>query len=139
MAVDIVAKIQGIVPHGHLDKLAAVVHIAVGGCTIRPAGTHTVGIVGICPGGGAVGHGCQLSALLPCVGPYSVTERISDTVVGYSPPVVGGQQISPLGIAVGIVYCIAALCPAQDISFSVRVTVEGRLSLQLFPHLKAIF
>lgn len=34
---------------------------------------HAVGIIGICPGGCTIGHGGQLSTLLPGVDPRAVT------------------------------------------------------------------
>ena len=94
-AAGVVADAQGVAADGHLGQLTAVVDIAVGGGAVGPAGPHTVGIVGKIPRCGTVGHGCQLPAMLPGVGPGAVRFGVADVIGGDGLAVVRGQQIPP--------------------------------------------
>ena len=64
--------------------------------------------------------------MLPCVSPCAVAQGIADSVVGNGRAVVGGQQVAPLGIAIGIGYHsggraqlpgdIGVLAPGKDVA-----------------------
>jgi len=98
----IVSEVQRIPIHSHLAQLAAVVHVVIGGTAACPLGPHAIGIVGKGPGGASAGHGGQFPAMLPCIGPGTVTEDIANGITGYSATVIGGKQIAPVGIAVAV-------------------------------------
>lgn len=102
-AAGIIGKIQGAAANLHLAELRTVIHIVAGGSAVCFLGSQAVGIVGIAPSGGAVGHRCQLAAMLPGVSPSAVGQGIAYGVIGNGMTVVGSQQIAPtLSIAVGI-------------------------------------
>ena len=44
--------------------------------------------------------------MLPGIGPGAVTERVADAIIGDGCAVIGGQQVAPGGIAVGIMRLI---------------------------------
>jgi len=91
----------GILYH-HVHQLTAVVHIVIGQGAVCPLCTQSVGIVGIRPGGGAVGHGYQFPAMLPGEGPAVQGVGVADAIVGNSRTVVGGEQVTPGFVSVGI-------------------------------------
>ena len=70
--------------------------------TVGAAGAHAVGIIGICPGGGAIGHRCQLPATLPRISPGAVTKRVADLVIADGRTIITGQQVAPGIVAVGV-------------------------------------
>ena len=84
----VVGEVQHIAAYRHLTELVAVIDIAVGLGAVGTLGSQTVGIVGKIPGSTAVGHGSQLSAVLPGIGPGAVGEGIADAVVGDGLPVI---------------------------------------------------
>lgn len=90
----------------HLNQLAAIIHICVSGTAVGLACPHPVGIVGVAPCGGTVGHGSQLSAVLPCVGPCAIRLGITNTVIGNGAPIIGGQQVAPRVVGIAIGNCI---------------------------------
>jgi len=98
----VVVKVQGVATHGYAEQRTAGVDIAVGGAAIRPLGPEAVGVIGVCPGGGAVGHGCQFSAMLPGKGPAVQGVGVADAIVGNGRTVVGGKQIAPGFVGVGV-------------------------------------
>ena len=70
----------------------------------RLTGTDTVGVVGEGQIIGAVGGRCKLSAFRPCEGiAVVVIQRVADGVIRDSCTLVRGQQIAPVGVAVGII------------------------------------
>ena len=97
-----IGEVEGVIPHRHLGQLAAVVHIVICGRAVGTACTHPVGIVGICPCGIAIGHGRKFSAVAPGVSPSSVRQQVADLVIGPRNTVVGGQQVTPGIVIVGI-------------------------------------
>lgn len=98
----IVGKVQGVAANGHLAQAAAIVNVVVGRGTIGPLGSQAVRVIGVRPGGGAVGHGHQFPAMLPDVGPGAVGEHIANGIAGNRLAVVACQQVAPGGIAIGI-------------------------------------
>ncbi len=81
-AVGVVHELQGVVAHGHLPKLAAVVNVAVGFTSVTAAGPHSVGVVG--------------------VGPGAIGERIANPIVGNGMAVIGGQQVPPIAVPIAV-------------------------------------
>lgn len=61
-----------------------------------------VGVVGVGNAGSIFFHAHELPAMLPCISPCAVCERVADGVVGDGRAVVGRQQILPLAVAVGL-------------------------------------
>lgn len=98
----VIGKVQGIAAHGHLAQAAAVVDVVIGSGTVGSLGSQAVRIVGVRPGGAAIGHGRQLTAMLPGIGPCAVGQHIANGVTGNGLAVVAGQQITP-GTIIGIV------------------------------------
>ena len=98
----IVGKVQGIVAHGHLTQAATVIDVVIGSGTVGPLGSQTVCVVGVRPGGTAIGHGSQFTAMLPGVGPGAVGQHVANGIAGNGLAVVAGQQIAPSTI-IGIV------------------------------------
>jgi len=98
----IVVEVQSVVTNRHAEQRTAGIDIAVGGAAIRPLGPEAVGIVGIRPGGGAVGHGYQFPAMLPGEGPAVQGVGVADAIVGNGRTVVGGKQIAPGFVGVGV-------------------------------------
>ena len=70
------SKGEGIAAHRHLRQLTTCIDVAVSGAAVAAPGAHSVGIVGIIPGGTAA-HACQLPAMLPGVGPGAVADDIA--------------------------------------------------------------
>ena len=66
-------------------------------------GTQAVGVVLVAPGGGAVGHACQLTAI-PGVSPCAVVQRIADLVMGDGHAVVSRQQVAPGAVSIGVAH-----------------------------------
>ena len=54
---------------GDRCQLDAFIVVIIGSGAIGPAGTQAIGIISVRPGGGSVGHGCQLPTVLPGEGP----------------------------------------------------------------------
>ena len=102
IALGIVGKCQDVIAYGHLGEFSTVVDITVVGSTVTAARTHTVGIVGVVPGGAISGHGGELPSMLPGIAPCTVIERIAHTVIGNGCASVGSEQISPTAVTVGI-------------------------------------
>ena len=100
-AKGIIGEVQLVGAHAHGRQLTAVIDIAVGGAAVGALGPHAVGIISECPGAAAA-HGGQLSALLPGVGPGAIICHISYIVIGNIGTAVLGQQVLPVGVAVGI-------------------------------------
>lgn len=101
----IIGKVQGVADHGHLAQAAAVVDVVIGSGTVGPTGPQAICIVSKGPGGGTIGHRCQLTAMLPGVGPSAVGKHIADGVAGNGLAIVARQLIAPTGVAVGVVDC----------------------------------
>ena len=98
----IVGKVQSIATHGHLAQAAAVIDVVIGSGTVGPLGSQAVCVVGVRPGGAAIGHGSQLTAMLPGIGPGAVRQHVANGITGNGLAVVPGQQIAPSAI-IGIV------------------------------------
>ena len=94
----IVGKVQGIVAHSHLAQAAPVIDVVIGSGTVGPLGSQTVCVVGVRPSGAAIGHGSQLTAMLPGVGPGSVRQHIANGVTFNGIAIISGQQIAPCGV-----------------------------------------
>ena len=128
-AGSIVGKVQRIGTHRHLAQAATIIHIGVGGGAVAAAGAHVVGIVGKAPCGSAAGHGFQLSAPFPGVGPGAVIERVVVGIIGNGHAIVRRQQIAPGCVAVGInnrirrcfygSSSVGVLCLAENITGSI--------------------
>ena len=109
-----------------MAQAAAVVNVAVGSGTVGSLCPQTVGIVGHAPCGGAIGHGCQFSAMLPGICPCTVRKRIADGVIGNGLAVIACQQVAPVRITVGIgnrIQCraqsacgVGILLPGEDVA-----------------------
>ena len=93
-----------------IGQVTVVVEIGMGLAVVGPghgfADPHSVGIVGVRHRCCAVGHGCQLSAVLPSVGPRAVVGRIAGVIMLNGNTVVGHQQVAPVTVAVGVGDCI---------------------------------
>lgn len=61
----IIGKVQSIAAHSHLAQAAAVVNVVVSSGTVGPLSSQAVRIIGVRPGGAAIGHGGQFTAMLP--------------------------------------------------------------------------
>ena len=105
----VVGKVQGINAHGLLAQTADVVDVIVGSCTICPLRSQAVCVVGVRPGGTAIGHGSQLAAMLPGIGPCTVGKRIADLVMGNGPSAVFRQKVTPGRIAVGVAVAVPGI------------------------------
>ncbi len=118
-AVGVVYKLEGIIAHGHLPELAAVIHIAVGVTSVTAAGPHSVGVVGVGPGGPGLAHGGQLPAVLPGVGPGAIRQGVANSIVGNGVAVIGGKQVPPVAvpIAVGMAFTRRGNLPSGDLAF----------------------
>ena len=86
----------------HIPEQIAVIEVSIGSGTVGPLDAHTVIVIGIAPGGAACGHGCQPTATLPGIGPGAIGEHIANCITGNRVAVVGGQQIAPFAVTVGI-------------------------------------
>ena len=120
-AVCIVGEVSGLVVLGHLQQLGAAVDVAVGRAVFHvPSGSEAGVIVGVVPGGGAVGELFQLSAVFPLKAAVADLCRVADVVmflgfpvfIGDRLPIISGQQVAPLGVAVGIAcgFCSGCIC-----------------------------
>ena len=98
----VVGKVQRVASNGHLTEGASVVDVAVCCSTVASGSPYPIGIVSIGPGGSPIGHGGQLPAMLPGIGPGAVGEHIADGIAGYGAAVVPGEQVAPFGIPVGV-------------------------------------
>ena len=67
---------------GHLHQLRAVIDVLVGIGTVGTSGTHSVGVVGVCPRGAVDGLTGQLAAVLPSKAAGSEGQHIVAIVVG---------------------------------------------------------
>jgi len=90
------AKAQMLTIYGHMHQFTACVGVLVGLGAVGPLDPHTVGVIGIIPGNAAVnlGHGIQLSAVLPGVIPGAVGQGVADLVVGDGVAIIGSQKIA---------------------------------------------
>ena len=102
IAVTIVGEVEGVGTLRHLHQLGAVVHIGIGIRAVAPAGAHTVGIIGVGPGGVTPCHGSKLSAMLPSIGPCTIVEGITHLIVGNGYAVIRRQQVAPSCIAISV-------------------------------------
>ena len=93
---------------GHLRQLIAQVREVVRRAVDRLGNALAIGIVAVGDAAAALAHGCQLTAMLPGVGPRAVGQGIAYGVVGDGLPVERRQQVRPISVAVGIG---AACCP----------------------------
>ena len=67
-------------------------------------GADTVGVVGEGQIIGAVGGGRKLSAFCPCeLVTVVVVDRVTDGIIGDSRALIRSQQITPVGVTVGII------------------------------------
>ena len=86
----------------HVHQLTAVVDVIIGGRAVCTLGTQAVSAVGEVPCGFAVGHGIQLSAMLPGIRPGAVCQRVADFIIGYGVAIVDRQQVTPVAVVIGI-------------------------------------
>ena len=63
---------------------------------------HPIGIVGERPCSSAVGHACQLAAILPGISPDAVGQRITNRVIGDRVAIVRGQQVAPIRVGIAV-------------------------------------
>ena len=101
-AIGIVGEVQGVAAYGHLAELTSVVDIAIGHRAVGTADSHTVLVIGIGPGGTVLGDGCQFPAMLPGVLPHAVRQGVTHGIVGNGSAVIGGEQVTPFRIPIGI-------------------------------------
>ena len=113
--------------HG-MDGAAVVYHVLGGHVAYRLADADAVGVVAV-GDGGAVGQSCggQLAALLPCEGHAPVAQGVANGIVGNGLTVVGGQQVLPCAVAVGIGHRLPGSGLAEDVAPGV-IGVSGSLS-----------
>lgn len=119
----IIGKVQGVTAHGHLAQATAIIDIAISGRAVGSLGSKPVCVVRIGPSRATIRHRCQLTTMLPGVGPSAITERIADLVIGDGFAVISGQQITPAGIAVGVVDCFSG---CTQCSGSVGIFLAGQ-------------
>ena len=134
-AIGVVGEVQGVAAYGHLAELAAVVDIAIGNRAVGTADSHTVLVIGIGPGGAVLGDGCQLPAMLPGVLPHAIRQGVTHGIVGNGSAVIGGKQVTPFRIPIGIgdglgggsqaSGGVGVLLPVQDIAGAVILPGAG--------------
>ena len=112
-------------------------------CTVdRLGNTLAVGVVAVGDAAAALAHGCQLTAMLPGVGPRAVGQGIAYGVVGDGLPVERRQQVRPIGVAVGVgceneiwifvivIFCQAALGYIAAIVIGIRPDIATGIVLR---------
>lgn len=89
---------------GYLRDLRTIVDILDSSVIVEILGyAQTVGVVGKGSRVPGEADGTKLAAMLPCVRPEAVIQRIADSIIGDGLTVVGSEQVAPVGIAVGVV------------------------------------
>ena len=83
-------------------ELGAVPDVAAGAAVHRLFGAQSGVVVREGDRRAVLLHGGQLPPALPRHAPAAVACRVADSVVGYGFAVVGGEQITPCGIPIGV-------------------------------------
>ena len=104
-SIGIVEEVNGIGAPGHAHQLATGIVVTVGGAVDNLAGSQAAGIIGEAQAVAACGGSCQAPTVSPGEVPANavvVAGGIANGVVGNGLAVKGGEQILPVGVAVGI-------------------------------------
>ena len=98
----VVGKVQLIAATRQLHQLVAQIVVIVGRAVDGLRDALAVGIVAVGDIRPGLAHPCELAAVLPCVSPRAVAEKIADLVRCQALPADARQQIAPARVAVSI-------------------------------------
>ena len=101
-ALRIVMEVEGVVVSDFRRKSAAQVDVAVDRAAHRLLDPQAGVVVDKAQTGGAIAGGGKLPPTLPGEGPAPVTQRITDPVISDGVPIIGGQQVPPIAVVVGV-------------------------------------
>ena len=104
LAAGAVVEVERVARANVRHELGAVPDVAAGAAVHRFLGAQSGVIVREGERRAVLLHGRQLPPALPRHTPAAVRRRVPYAVVGYGFAVVGGEQVTPYGVAVGIAY-----------------------------------
>ena len=85
------------------------------------------------PGCRTITHRCQLTAILPSVGPCAVVGQITNLVITPLDTVISGQQVAPsavaAGISIGLSGCPGNIFPVVDVGIFLTAYVVTNVAL----------
>ena len=98
----VIGEVQLIAAPRQLHQLVAHIMVIVGRTVDGFRDALAVGIVAVGNIRPGLAHPCELAAVLPCVGPRAVAQKVSDLVCRQALPADARQQIAPARVAVAI-------------------------------------
>ena len=97
---------HGVAAPRHVRQREACIYVVVRDAIHRLGNAPSVGVVGEGDRSRSVRHARQLPGVLPRVRPRAVACQVADGVRGQRLAVVGGEQVAPRAIAVGVEFIL---------------------------------
>ena len=98
----IVGEVQLIAAPRQLHQLVAQIMVIVRRAVDSLRDALAVGIVAVGDCLAGLAHPCELAAVLPCVGPRAIAQKVADLVRRQALPADARQQIAPARVAVAV-------------------------------------